>query len=149
MATQTTMTNRSEPIERMAMRWIAIALLAFIALGATMDSVGAQPSPGSYQNGFTGACRKHGGTPKRVGSRIVKCTLGDGTTITCDFNVDPPACTTKAAALASVNHQDVLIDAGIVTVAVEDAGPSVPETRATTGRVSQTQIVVATDDDQR
>jgi hypothetical protein len=72
---------------------VSLAVAVLFALGVTMAEVGAEKSPGSYQNAFTAACRNHGGTPKRVGTRVVKCTLGDGTVITCDFNFNPPSCT--------------------------------------------------------
>src|SRR4051812_10612176 len=106
MATHTEITGRSNRFGRIVVRMMAVALLALVALGSLADGASAQPSPGSYQNGFTAACRNNGGTPKRVGSRIVKCTLGDGSTITCDFNVDPPACTKGQAAAVQVATVD-------------------------------------------
>lgn len=72
---------------------VSLAVAVLFAFGLTMEVVSAKKSPGSYQNAFTAACRNHGGTPKRVGTRVVKCTLGDGTVITCDFNFNPPSCT--------------------------------------------------------
>lgn len=72
---------------------LSLAVAVLFALGTTLEETEAKKSPGSYQNAFTAACRNHGGTPKRVRSRVVKCTLGDGTVIECDFNVNPPACT--------------------------------------------------------
>ncbi len=77
----------------MATPLVAACLVTLLVLGATIDVVSAEKSPGSYQNAFTRTCRERGGTPKRVRSRVVKCTLTDGTVITCDFNFNPPSCT--------------------------------------------------------
>lgn len=38
------------------------------------------------QNGFVAACRSNGGTTKRLGTRIVQCTLPNGYVIVCNFN---------------------------------------------------------------
>ncbi len=76
--------------------WLSRMLLAAVApvVGARLaDPVDAKKSPGSYQNAFTKACRERGGTPKRVRSRVVKCTFADGTVVECDFNHNPPSCT--------------------------------------------------------
>jgi hypothetical protein len=105
-------------------RAIAIALLAALTLGATVENALAQPSPGSYQNGFTAACRNHGGTPKRVSTRVVKCTLTDGTVITCDFNTDPPTCTTR------------LVGGAIADIAVENSGLLLDDSGTATGGIS-------------
>ena len=85
--------DRASRIGQLVMRVVSGGLVVLLVLAATLEGVGAKPSPGSYQNAFTAACRDHGGTPKRVRTRVVKCTLTDGTVITCDFNVDPPSCT--------------------------------------------------------
>ena len=84
-----------------ATRLVAAGLVVLLILGAMLEAVGAERSPGSYQNAFTAACRDHGGTPKRVRTRVVKCTLADGTVIECDFNDNPPACTQKLTELPS------------------------------------------------
>ena len=84
-----------------ATRLVAAGLVVLLILGAMLEAAGAAPSPGSYQNAFTAACRNHGGTPKRVRTRVVKCTLADGTVIECDFNDNPPACTQKLTGLPS------------------------------------------------
>ncbi len=139
--------GRGERFGRMAMRWIAIGLLALLALGATIDAASAKPSPGSYQNAFTNACRDHGGTPKRVGSRIVKCTLGDGTTITCDFNFNPPSCTTVQAAIGATFGNIAVSANGEIFVEVEPE-TTVPATRVTAARGGGATILVAMDDDQ-
>lgn len=75
------------------MRWIAIVLLALIAISHTAEMASASKrSPVHPQNRFVQACRESGGQPQRVGSHIVRCTLNDGATITCNFNFDPPVC---------------------------------------------------------
>jgi hypothetical protein len=83
---------------------LSLAVAVLFALGMTLEEVDAKKSPGSYQNAFTKACRDRGGTPKRVSSRVVKCTLGDGTVITCDFNVNPPSCTKALTPGGGGNH---------------------------------------------
>jgi hypothetical protein len=82
---------------RSVLSLVMVGMVMVLVLGTLWAEVAAQASPTSYQNGFTAACRNHGGAPQRVRSRVVKCTLQDGTVITCDFNVDPPSCATAAA----------------------------------------------------
>ena len=93
MATGTPTAGRASRIGRLATRLVTSWLAVLLVLSATLEVVAAEKSPGSYQNAFTAACRNHGGTPKRVRTRVVKCTLTDGTVITCDFNFNPPECT--------------------------------------------------------
>jgi hypothetical protein len=88
----TMMAGRSGRLGRVAMRLAASWLVALLMVGLTLAAAGAQPSPPSYQNDFVQACRERYGTTKRVRSRVVRCTLPDGSTVTCDFNYNPPDC---------------------------------------------------------
>jgi hypothetical protein len=148
MATATMVPGRGERFGLVAARVIAAGLFSLLMLNLMAVAVRAEPSPGSYQNGFTNACRDHGGTPKRVRTRVVKCTLTDGTTITCDFNVNPPSCTTTPPA-----RQDV--DGGVVAdlddAVLTDAGlePSAPDSPTEAVAASSGNIIFVVDDEER
>lgn len=76
-----------------ALRVVTAAMVALFVLGMALETTEAAKSPASYQQAFVKACRDRGGTTKRVGSRVVQCTLPGGKTVTCDFNTNPPTCT--------------------------------------------------------
>lgn len=93
MATTTVqISGRRDGIGYRAMRWIAVGMLALLALGATLQAADAKGASNAAQNGFVRACRESNGRPERIGSRHVRCTLNDGATVSCNFNYDPPLC---------------------------------------------------------
>jgi hypothetical protein len=146
--TTTAVLRRGERFGLVAARVIAAGLFSLLMLNLMAVAVRAEPSPGSYQNGFTDACRDHGGTPKRVRTRVVKCTLSDGTTITCDFNVNPPDCKTKPATLQGAGGGAVAdLDDAVLT----DAGlePTAPDSRTTAVAASSGSIIFVVDDEER
>ena len=77
---------------RAALRVAAAAMVALLVLGMALEADAAKKSPPRAQNNFVEACRDAGGTTKRVGPRVVRCTFADGTTKTCDFNTPRPSC---------------------------------------------------------
>jgi hypothetical protein len=98
---ETTAGGRGRRFGSGAARLAAAAALALLVLGATLGAADAQPASHADQNSFVDLCRAGGGTPKRVRTRVVRCTNADGSTMTCDFNVDPPTCTTTPAPLTA------------------------------------------------
>ncbi len=75
-----------------ALRAVTAAMVALLVLSMALETAAAKPSSARTQNNFVEACRDGGGTTKRVGSRVVRCTFADGKTKTCDFNTAPPIC---------------------------------------------------------
>jgi hypothetical protein len=104
-------------------------MVALLVLAMALEAAGAQPSPPSYQNGFNQACRSRGGTTKRVGSRVVRCTLPDGSAVTCNFNYDPPVCAWALTASGEVAFDPT----GGVVLAPDEAGASGPAAPVSNG----------------
>jgi hypothetical protein len=82
---------------RTVSRFVLALLVAVALFAVAVESGAAKPySTGASQNGFVAACRGAGGTPKRLATRVVQCTLPNGYVMVCNFNsglcVDfPPA----------------------------------------------------------
>lgn len=112
-------------------KFIAVLLIALAALTVAGGTAEAKPSPASYQNDFNKACRNHGGTTKRVGSRVVRCTLQDGSTVTCDFNTNPPTCTKSAALVSGTIDTSVVVNNDLSVLEVAPSGDNGPKVTAT------------------
>jgi hypothetical protein len=142
-----TIFERYQQLGRWIPKYVAVWALVLLALAATVHTAGAEPSPNSYQNGFVAACKNHGGTPKSVGTRQVKCTLGDGTTITCDFNFNPPSCTTVVPLTRPAGGITAQPTGGVLEVSEPAAAG--PNPRVTTVQASDPAVIFAASDDQR
>lgn len=105
------------PSRRVAALVVLILLVAVALFAVTVGSSAAKPySTGGSQNGFVAACRGAGGTPKRLDTRIVQCTLPNGYVIVCNFNsglcVDVPPATIVAT--SSQTTQATVLDVAAV-----------------------------------
>lgn len=102
---------------RAAYLFAVAVFVAALGLAFGLESVAAgQKSETSVgQNTFVGGCRKTGGKPSRIASRVVKCDHGDGSSTTCNFNTSPASCTYEPAAFvpgAPSDHVDTSTVAG-------------------------------------
>lgn len=126
---ETMIAGHGERFGRVAVRLVGACIVAVLVLGMTLEAAGAQPSPPSYQNAFNQACRAHGGTTKRVRSRVVRCTLPDGSAVTCNFNYDPPVC----AWALTASEGGVFDPAGGLVLDPGEAAPSGPAAPVSNG----------------
>jgi hypothetical protein len=142
MATETLILERGNRFGRTAMRFVAVALFALIALGTSLGAADARAVTTTLgQNDFVNACRAGGGTPKRITTHVVQCTTSDGTVVTCDFDVSPAMCTIP---FKPVGGGGVVAPVNGGVLALSDPGTSVPQTPIV-GQVSTGGVFVQTD----
>jgi hypothetical protein len=109
---------------------VAIVVAALgLAFGLESAAAGQKSETSVGQNTFVGGCRKTGGKPSRVASRVVKCDHGDGSSTTCDFNTSPAICTYVPAAFVPGAGGDHV---NLGTVAGAERPPTVDRTGGVT-----------------
>jgi hypothetical protein len=131
-STKTHDTEREHPMttQRFGRVAYAFAVAVFVAalglaFGPEPASAGQKSETSVGQNTFVGGCRKTGGKPSRVSSRVVKCDHGDGSSTTCDFNTSPAICTYVPAAFVPGAGGDHV---NLGTVAGAERPPTVDRT---------------------
>ena len=114
---------------------VAMAVAALLlTIGITGSSAQQQKYETSVgQQTFVDGCRKTGGKPSRVSSRVVKCDHGDGTSTTCNFNTSPATCTYVSIVVVNAgrDHVDTSTVGG-----VEETTPKSGSTEATGNRAT-------------
>ncbi len=100
MKTHATVREQAVNVGRGRMRLTAAVFVALLMLGMTMGAGGAY-SIGQHE--YVQNCKGAGGTSKSVGTRRVKCTIGNWSQ-TCDFNFDPPSCSSSFSVPLSDPH---------------------------------------------
>lgn len=140
MVAETTVTR----FGRLAVRMAAVLMFALVVLGMTARDAGAEQFPGNVtvsQGKFVRICKQFGGTPTRVTTGVVKCSL-EGMTSVCNFKtmtcVDTIPFTQPDQ--QPVLEGAVILDAGSAT---SDEQPSAGTTRVSVNRGT---IVSAEDD---
>jgi hypothetical protein len=101
MATRPRAAVRGARIGQAVVRVVVVWLLAVLVVGTAVDVADAKGASHASQNSFVKNCKKLGGTPKRIESRVVECSFpknedgSGGGSMTCDFNQQYYTCTSK------------------------------------------------------
>lgn len=146
-----TVRARENGLGRMATRFLATGIVAVLALVATIGAANAEPityPTNGTQNEFVKGCRKGGGTPSRVATHVVSCSVthdgtGQTSTETCNFNTG--TCTLPRYA-QPVSPVEPTAPTGVAELPPDEPVPSEPEDGTKVEGVAPTGGVLAPDE---
>jgi hypothetical protein len=142
---ETTEVTRGRQIGRQSTRAVIAGFVALLLLGATLRATEAQQRPyhsNISRKSFVGLCVEAGGTTKSAGANSVKCTLGNGYVITCNFKSH--SCQDKPPTIQNPDADDVPPGGGVLDPGQLTGNPGPQIGTADTGGGG----VLAPDDDQ-